>query len=54
MSDEDFLIILKRIRILLSRNAWLEAKEYTQIEIDNLEKSNHKTILDRIKKCRKM
>ena len=37
MNNEDFLIILKSIKVLLSKNAWFEAKEYTQIEIENLE-----------------
>lgn len=54
MNNTEILIILKQIKVLLNKNAWFEAKEYTQIEIDNLEKSNHKTVLDKIKRCRNM
>ncbi len=54
MNDDDFLIILKRIRVLLKRNAWFEAKEYTQLEIDNFERNNKKNIFNQVKKCRKM
>ena len=39
MNNEEFLVILKRIKALLNKNAWFEAKEYTQLEINNFETS---------------
>lgn len=39
ISNNEYIDILKRIKILLNRNLWLEAKEYLQIELDNLEKT---------------
>ena len=49
MNEEDFLIILKRIRILLNKNAWFENKEYLQIELDNLEKTQKMNNYDKIR-----
>lgn len=40
INNNEYIDILKRIRILLNRNLWLEAKEYLQIELDNLERQN--------------
>ena len=54
MNNEDFLIILKRIRALLNENAWFEAKEYTQLEINTFETYTKKSILNNVTKCRKM
>lgn len=39
ISNNEYIDILKRIKILLNKNLWLEAKEYLQIELDNLEKT---------------
>ena len=38
MTNNEYIDILKRIETLLNRNLWLEAKEYLQIELDNLQK----------------
>ena len=38
MTNNEYIDILKRIEALLNRNLWLEAKEYLQIELDNLQK----------------
>lgn len=37
MTNDEYIDILKSIKILLNKNLWLEAKEYLQIELDNLE-----------------
>ena len=38
MTNNEYIDILKRIKVLLNKNLWLEAKEYLQIELDNLQK----------------
>ena len=43
ISNNEYMDILKRIRVLLNRNLWLEAKEYLQIELDNLEENIKKS-----------
>ena len=40
MTNNEYIDILKRIEVLLNKNLWLEAKEYLQIELDNLQKSS--------------
>ena len=37
MTNNECIDILKRIKILLNNNLWLEAKEYLQIELENLQ-----------------
>lgn len=38
MTNNEYIDILNRIKILLNKNLWFEAKEYLQIELDNLQK----------------
>ena len=39
MTDNEYIDILRSIKILLNKNLWLEAKEYLQIELDNLDET---------------
>lgn len=50
MSDDNkYIDILKSIKTLLNKNLWLEAKEYLQIELDNIEKNCESNINNKLK-----
>ncbi len=40
MTDNEYIDILKSIKVLLNKNSWFEAKEYLQIELENLQNSS--------------
>lgn len=40
--DNRYINILKSVKTLLNKNLWLEAKEYLQIELDNIETNSNR------------
>lgn len=49
-SNNEYINILKGVKTLLNKNLWLEAKEYLQIELDNIEKNCESNINNKLKK----